>query len=1766
MLISKKTIFVSIFTVTAVFASLCMYSISQASVDEGNPPSLVSFTSDPSSGLFGDGGTITIYANFQEDLDPTSTMDIVLDTGASVTLNSVSGTSVSGAYVVAGGQNSSDLTVASISGCSITDMDTSPINITSCSIPGGQNLGDNSSVTIDTTAPSFVSAAVNGTSLVLTYDGSLDGGSVPSVSDFSVSNGSSVGVSSVGVSGTDVTLTLASTVGGGTTVTVDYTPGGSPIQDGGGNDAASLSSQAVTNNTETSPPTLSTADVNDITLTLTYNEDLDPSSIPSTSAFSVSNGSPISVSSVNVTGSTVVLTLASTVGDGTTVTVSYAPDGSPIQDLALNDAVSLTDQAVTNNTPDATPPTLDTATVAGDTLTLTYNEALDTGSTPATTDFVVTVDASPVSISSVNVTGSTVVVTLDSAVSEGVTVTVSYTPGGSPIQDTLGNDAGAFSDQSVTNNTDTTPPTLSTAVVDGTALTLTYNEALDTGSTPTTTDFVVTVDASPVSISSVNVTGSTVVVTLAASVNLDTAVTIDYTPGGSPIQDLAHNDAAALNDQTVTNNTITCSTITVGSGPDFSSVAGTNVYLSNIGSNNVSVIDANPASSTFNTVTATIPVGTNPHFSSVVGTNVYIINQSSSNVSVIDADPSSGTFNTRIATISVGSTPHFSVVVGTNVYVTQGSNAVKVIDANPSSGTFNTVIATITVGSGPFYSAAAGTNVYINNQGSNNVSVIDADPSSGTFNTVIATITVGAQPTFSSVVGTNVYVTNTSGNNVSVIDADPSSGTFNTRIATINMGSSPTYSSVVGKRVYIVNGSSNNVKVIDADPTSGTFNTVIATITVGTNPNFSSVVGTKVYVTNQTTRNISIIDADPSSGAFNTVIATSVVGSGPFYSAAAGTNVYVSSPGTGAMSVINALSNTLLNVCAPNLRSITSSTSDGTYGSGESINITANFSEALGVGSKMRVTLNTGDVVDLTTVSTSTLSGTYVVGSGDASPDLSVSSISSSSSFTSVVDGSSNTRTSFGVPSSPDLTGDSYGNLGDNKNIIIGSAPISISVGTEPYQMATVGSLVYVANQGSDNVKVINSVTNAVTATINVGSQPYGVAYNSTSKEVYVANLKGNTVSVIDADPISGTFNTVTNTISVGIEPYYVASSGTNIYVTNSVSGSVSVISTSTHTVTATIRGLIFPRGIKAHSSNGKLYAANFGSQYGVGYGAGTISVINSADNTIAATILVGSGARGVAVNGNEVYVANFNDDTVSVISTTTNLVTHTISVGDKPRGILSSGSNIYVENYGDGTISKISTGSHTVTNTIKVGNTPAGMTAVGADIYLTRFTDGKVSILNPSTNTLSNSVPLLSSATVNSNIITLTYDTALDTGSTPTTTDFSVSNGSTISVSSVNVTGSTVVLTLASSVGGGTTVTVSYTPGTNPIQDSSANHVAPLTSQAVTNDTETTGAILSAGLPSGVQLATTTSVNLSVATDEAATCKYGTIVDTSYDAIADTFTSTGGTNHSATVPVLSGSSYTFYVRCADAENNKNTSDFIITFSIDTASSSPNVGGTGSGGFYIPPVNIPVIPGTGIGIPSSVRFVTNLALGAFVDDVKELQKFLNAKGFTVASTGAGSSGKETNYFGLNTTRALIAFQKAYHIIPSIGFFGPITRGVVNGILSGTPQTSTPTPTPPVALNLRLLCGVSLYLKAPVKLGGINESHDVFLIENFLNAYEGESLTLNGIYEKADFDAVIRFQEKYASVVLAPQGLTHGTGYVFSGTMSQIEKIVSGYCK
>ena len=83
-----------------------------------------------------------------------------------------------------------------------------------------------------------------------------------------------------------------------------------------------------------------------------------------------------------------------------------------------------------------------------------------------------------------------------------------------------------------------------------------------------------------------------------------------------------------------------------------------------------------------------------------------------------------------------------------------------------------------------------------------------------------------------------------------------------------------------------------------------------------------------------------------------------------------------------------------------------------------------------------------------------------------------------------------------------------------------------------------------------------------------------------------------------------------------------------------------------------------------------------------------------------------------------------------------------------------------------------------------------------------------------------------------------------------------------------------------------------------------------------------------------------------------------------------------------------------------------------------------------------------------------------------------------------------------------------------------------------------------------------------YLSEFIRLGGVNNGSEALKLEKFLNKFEGESLVENGIFEKADSEAVSRFQIKYKEDILGPWNGSIPTGNVFTTTMNKINEI---YC-
>ncbi len=134
---------------------------------------------------------------------------------------------------------------------------------------------------------------------------------------------------------------------------------------------------------------------------------------------------------------------------------------------------------------------------------------------------------------------------------------------------------------------------------------------------------------------------------------------------------------------------------------------------------------------------------------------------------------------------------------------------------------------------------------------------------------------------------------------------------------------------------------------------------------------------------------------------------------------------------------------------------------------------------------------------------------------------------------------------------------------------------------------------------------------------------------------------------------------------------------------------------------------------------------------------------------------------------------------------------------------------------------------------------------------------------------------------------------------------------------------------------------------------------------------------------------------------------------------------------------------------------------------------------------YQPPEGEPIPASMGPGlakdsnVPDWFRFTQNLKRGAVGDSARFLQIVLNMDPATqVASSGFGSPGNESRFFGWKTLDAVKRFQQKYAsevlhpigLTSPTGFVGTYTRRKLNAILDGhyviTPGHRTPQPTQP----------------------------------------------------------------------------------------------------
>lgn len=296
--------------------------------------------------------------------------------------------------------------------------------------------------------------------------------------------------------------------------------------------------------------------------------------------------------------------------------------------------------------------------------------------------------------------------------------------------------------------------------------------------------------------------------------------------------------------------------------------------------------------------------------------------------------------------------------------------------------------------------------------------------------------------------------------------------------------------------------------------------------------------------------------------------------------------------------------------------------------------------------------------------------------------------------------------------------------------------PPSVPVGNHPRAVAASpdGRWVYVANEGSGTVSIIDTASNAVVATIPVGPNPRHAAVTPDGTRLYVVCANDPGVVVID----TATRRVRTTTIGGFDDGLAISPDGRWAYVLEfgwmgPGSGRMAVLDTSNDLLVKTIALDEAAESVTVAPDGRHVYVTHFFPNL--------VSVIDTATNSVVRTIKTKTGPSGAAISpdGRFLYVGGI--EAVSVVETATNALAGTI---DDDRmlnqvAISADGSRLYAIGDDSTKLAVIDPASRRVIDSVQLGKGPTAMavTPDGRRVYVADFVAGSVSILDTSTNSV---------------------------------------------------------------------------------------------------------------------------------------------------------------------------------------------------------------------------------------------------------------------------------------------------------------------------------------------------------------------------------------------------------------------------------------------
>ena len=262
---------------------------------------------------------------------------------------------------------------------------------------------------------------------------------------------------------------------------------------------------------------------------------------------------------------------------------------------------------------------------------------------------------------------------------------------------------------------------------------------------------------------------------------------------------------------------------------------------------------------------------------------------------------------------------------------------------------------------------------------------------------------------------------------------------------------------------------------------------------------------------------------------------------------------------------------------------------------------------------------------------------------------------------------------------------------------------------------------IFVSNEKGGSISVINSLTNKLETTIDVGEQPRGIGLSPDGSELYIALGREDKIVVID--PV--TLNVIKDLDSGDDPEAFAVHPNGNLYISNEEDNMATVLNPKTGETIAQIKVGIEPEGVAA-SPDGKRVIVTSES-------TNMLHVISVPEHEVVANILVGSRPRSVTFNNDSsfAYTAAEIGGEVKKVDMTTYEVVKVLSLTDdkaKPKDVLLSKDEktLYVAGGRSNTVFALNADTLEILSEIPVGKRVWGLAlnGDGSRLYSTNGVD----------------------------------------------------------------------------------------------------------------------------------------------------------------------------------------------------------------------------------------------------------------------------------------------------------------------------------------------------------------------------------------------------------------------------------------------------------